>query len=30
MTQQAEGMEQGATAQDQNAAVPMKIEALTK
>ena len=30
MTWQAEGMEQGVTARDQNAAVPMKIEALTK
>ncbi len=30
MTQQAEGMEQGATARDQNAAVPVKIKALVK
>ena len=30
ITQQTEGMEQGATARDQNAAVPVKIEALTK
>jgi hypothetical protein len=30
MTQQAEGMEQGVTARDQNAAVPVKIEVLVK